>query len=110
MHIDVQSQILLDAKADVDQGTKTDLTPCYLATQNDHSAVVELLISHGADVDKVNDYGAFTFSHCHVRVHNNGAAYVIRYLRLFENRLHAVIVNKSSTTAPHHASWVLTCH
>ena len=46
-------QILLDAKADIDQGTKTDLTPCYLATQNDHSAIVELLISYGADVNKV---------------------------------------------------------
>ena len=74
MHTLAQSQILLDAKADVDQGTKTDLTPCYLATQNDHSAIVELLISYGADVDKVNHCGLHSLPILHLLPCENGAA------------------------------------
>ncbi|MDC1295782.1 ankyrin repeat domain-containing protein [Myxococcota bacterium] len=49
-----EARLLLDVGADVDRKNSNGMAPLALAAQVGHSSVVELLISHGADVDMMN--------------------------------------------------------
>ncbi|XP_042532975.1 ankyrin repeat and SOCS box protein 10 isoform X2 [Dipodomys spectabilis] len=55
--------LLLSAGADADAADQDKLRPLHLACRRGHSAVVELLLSHGVSANAM-DYGGHTALHC----------------------------------------------
>ena len=51
------AQLLLDARASVDQPSEVGCTPLYLACQEGHKKVAQLLLDAGASMDHPDEDG-----------------------------------------------------
>lgn len=64
-------QILIAAKADVNDTKKAGITPTYIAAANGHKDVLQVLISAKADVNKININGTIPISIATQNSHND---------------------------------------